>query len=179
MKIMKTLLPAFTLAALSLAGPVTTGEMKHDHADHGEAKMEMAEHAVGDLMLKAAFARATLPNQPVAGAFLSITNVGSEDDVLIGFSSPIAGRGEVHEMKMDGDTMRMRELADGLVIPAGETVELKPGGYHLMFMEIAEPLVEGEMVEGTLEFQNAGSVAIQFAIMGKGAKSMDHSGHGS
>ncbi len=168
---------AAAMAALLIAAPIGfAGDMQHDH---GEAKMEMAEYKVGDLMLKAPFARATLPNQPVAGGFLTISNMGSEDDVLIGFSSPVAGRGEVHEMKMDGDTMKMREMADGLVIPAGETVELKPGGYHLMLMGITEPLVEGEMVEGTLEFQSAGSVSISFAIMGKGAKSMDHSGHGS
>jgi copper(I)-binding protein len=73
----------------------------------------------------------------------------------------------------------MRELADGLVIPAGETVELKPGGFHLMFMELKQPLVEGETVEVSLEFQKAGTVTIPFAIVGKGAKSMDHSGHGS
>ncbi|MEM6713429.1 MAG: copper chaperone PCu(A)C, partial [Pseudomonadota bacterium] len=133
----------------------------------------------GDLMLKAPFARATLPNQPVAGAFLTIANMGTEDDVLIAVSTTIAERGEVHEMAMDGDTMRMRELSDGLVIPAGSSVELKPGGYHLMFMQLNEPLVEGEMVEATLEFQNAGTVTIPFSILGKGARSMDHSGHGS
>ena len=172
----KTLLTLAGLAAFTIAGMTTAGEMKHDHGDH---KMEMAEHKVGDLMLKAPFARATLPNQPVAGAFLTISNMGSEDDVLVAVSSTVSERGEVHEMKMDGDTMKMREMADGLVIPAGETVELKPGGYHLMFMQLNEPLVEGEMVEATLEFQSAGSVTIPFAIMGKGAKSMDHSGHGS
>ena len=176
MNTIKPLLTFAGIAAFTVAGMTTAGEMKHDH---GEAKMDMAEHQVGDLMLKAPFARATLPNQPVAGAFLTISNVGNEDDVLVAVSSPISERGEVHEMKMDGDTMKMRELADGLVIPAGETVELKPGGYHLMFMQLNAPLVEGEMVEMTLEFENSGSITVPFAIMGKGAKSMDHSGHGS
>ncbi len=173
---LKTMLSATTIATIALAGAALAGEMKHDH---GMAKMDMAEHMLGDLALIAPFARETLPNQPVAGAFLTITNNGSEDDTLIGVSSSIAARGEVHEMAMDGDTMKMRELADGLVIPAGETVELKPGGYHLMFMKLNQPLVEGEMIEATLEFQNAGTVTIPFAVMGKGAKSMDHSGHGS
>lgn len=171
---------ALTAAAIGLMGltqPALSGEMKHDH-DMAK-NMDKAEHMLGDLVLTAPFARATLPNQPVAGAFLQVTNNGTEDDVLIAVSSPVSERGEVHEMAMDGDTMRMRELADGLVIPAGETVELKPGGYHLMFMKLKEPLVEGEMVEATLEFQNAGSVTLPFAIMGKAAKSMDHSGHGS
>jgi hypothetical protein len=82
-------------------------------------------------------------------------------------------------MAMEGDTMKMRPLADGLVIPAGATVELQPGGYHLMFMGLNQSLVEGEMIDVTLEFRNAGAVAIPFSILGKGAKSMDHSGHGS
>jgi copper(I)-binding protein len=170
---MKSLLMISVLGAFAVAGMTVAGEMEHDK---DMAAMELTEHSVGDLTLKAPFARATLPNQPVAGAFLTISNMGSEDDVLVGVSSSISERGEVHEMKMDGDTMKMREMEDGLLIPAGETVELKPGGYHLMFMQLNQPLVEGETVEATLEFQNAGSVTIPFAVMGKGAKGM---GHGS
>ncbi len=172
----KVAIVAAAASLIGLNGLAVAGDMKHGD---GMAKMDMAEHMAGDLMLKAPFARATLPNQPVAGAFLTITNTSAEDDVLVAVSSPIAERGEVHEMAMDGDTMRMRELADGLVIPAGETVELKPGGFHLMFMKLNQPLVEGEMIEATLEFEKAGSVTVPFNIMGKGAKSMDHSGHGS
>ena len=173
---LKTTLSAVVITTIALAGAVTAGEMKNDG---GEAKMDMAEHMIGDLALKAPFARATLPNQPVAGGFLTITNTGDEDDVLISVSSSVSERGEVHEMAMDGDTMKMRELADGLVIPAGETVELKPGGYHLMFMKLNQPLVEGKTVEATLMFKNAGAITIPFAIMGKSAKAMDHSGQGS
>ncbi|MCG6885426.1 MAG: copper chaperone PCu(A)C [Silicimonas sp.] len=176
---MKTLRTAlFFAATLTLgAAPFAAAEgMKHAH---DMAASQPMEHQVGDLTLSAAFSRETLPNQPVAGAFLTITNNGSEDDVLIAVSSPLAARGEVHEMAMEGDTMKMRPLADGLVIPAGATVELQPGGYHLMFMGLNQSLVEGEMVDVTLEFRNAGAVAIPFSILGKGAKSMDHSGHGS
>lgn len=176
MKALQSTIAAATVGLLGLVAPAVAGDMKHGD---GMATMEMAGYMVGDLRLKSPFARATLPNQPVAGAFLMITNTGSEDDVLVGVSSPVSERGEIHEMAMDGDTMTMRELADGLVIPAGETVELKPGGYHLMLMELKQPLVEGETVEVSLEFQKAGTVTIPFAIMGKGAKNMDHSGHGS
>lgn len=175
MRFFKSSLAAAMTAVFFVTPFAQAGEMK----EGGMAKMEMSEHQVGDLMLKAPFARATLPNQPVAGAFLTISNMGTEDDVLIAVSSPVSERGEVHEMKMDGDTMKMREMADGLVIPAGETVELKPGGYHLMFMKLNQPLVEGETVEATLEFQNAGSVTLPFAIMAKGAKGMGHGGQGS
>lgn len=167
------------VSALVLVGMSVTGSAGEMNNADSMAKMEMVEQKVGDLMLKTPFSRATLPNQPVAGAFLTISNMGAEDDVLVAVSSSVSERGEVHEMKMDGDTMKMRQMADGLVIPAGETVELKPGGYHLMFMELNQPLVEGETLEATLEFENAGSVTIPFAIMGKGAKAMNHSGQGS
>ncbi|MEM7719175.1 MAG: copper chaperone PCu(A)C [Pseudomonadota bacterium] len=149
------------------------------YAEGSKDAEHMPKHDVGELTLMAPFARATLPNQPVAGGFLTITNNGETDDVLMSVSSAISERGEVHEMAMEGDTMRMRQLADGLVIPAGATVELKPGGYHLMFMKLNQPLVEGEMMDATLMFKNAGSVTLPFTIIGKGAKSMDHSGHGS
>ncbi len=170
---LRTTLAATAIAIATLTTFAIAGDTK---TEDGMAKMHMAEHQAGDLMLKAPFARATLPNQPVAGGFLTITNTGAEDDVLIGVSAPFAERGEIHEMAMEGDTMKMRELADGLVIPAGETVELKPGGYHLMFMKVQHPLVEGEMFEATLEFEKAGVVTVPFSILGKGAKAMDHSG---
>ncbi|MEO1537018.1 MAG: copper chaperone PCu(A)C [Pseudomonadota bacterium] len=173
---LKSLLPLGAIAVVAIAGVTVAGEMTHDSSKAGQ---KVAEHMVGSLTLAAPFARATLPNQPVAGAYLTITNTGSEDDALLSVSAPFAARGEVHEMAMDGDTMRMRQLPDGLVIPAGETVELKPGGYHLMFMQLNEPLIEGETAEATLEFRDAGKVTVPFTILGKGAKSMDHSGHGS
>lgn len=125
---------------------------------------------VGDIMIEGAFSRATLPNQPVAGAFMMLTNVGGGADRLIGGETEIAGRVEIHEMAMSGDVMKMRELADGLEIPAGETVELKPGGYHVMFFDLTGPLKEGEMFEVTLEFAEAGKVTLPVMIMAKGAK---------
>ena len=143
------------------------------------ATSDAMEHKAGDLTLSAAFSRATLPNQPVAGVFLTITNTGAEDDILLAVSSPVAGKGEVHEMAMEGDTMKMRPIADGLVIPAGGSVELKPGGYHVMFTGLNQPLVEGETIDVTFEFRNAGTVTIPVPVLGKGATSMDHSGHGS
>lgn len=124
----------------------------------------------GDLELTGAFSRATLPNAPVAGGFLTITNTGTEDDRLIGAESVAAGHMEVHEMAMEGDVMRMRELADGLPIPAGETVTLKPGGFHIMFMDLQQPLVEGETVPITLEFEKAGKVEVSLMIGAPNAK---------
>lgn len=177
MKMTKSVLAALSALVVLTAPVAFAGDKADDH--DGVAMMDMKEHQVGDLTLKGAFSRATLPNQPVAGGFLTITNTGAEDDRLLSVSSSIAMKGEVHEMAMEGDTMKMRQLADGLVIPAGETVELKPGGFHLMFMKLNDALVEGETIEATLQFENAGSVTIPFAVLGKGAKGMDHAGHGS
>ena len=129
------------------------------------------------LEIAAPFARATLPNQPVGGGFMTLTNTGDTDDRLVAASSPVAGRVEIHEMAMDGDVMRMRELADGLAIPAGETVELKPGGYHVMFMDLAGPLVAGETAEITLTFEQAGDVTLTMPIRARDTKAMDHSAH--
>ncbi|RYH02733.1 DUF1775 domain-containing protein [Salipiger sp. IMCC34102] len=148
----------------------------HGHGSHGEAAAEVT--TLGDLEIATPFARATLPNQPVAGSFMTITNTGAADDVLIAVSSPAAGRMEVHEMAMDGDVMRMRELDGGLPIPAGETVTLAPGGFHVMFMDLAGPLVEGDSVEVTLTFETSGDVSLTVPVTGIDDGAMDHSGHG-
>ncbi len=149
-------------------------------SSHGDdAAMAMGAKAVivGSIEIKSPFVRATLPNQPAGGGFMTLTNIGSEEDRLIAGASEISERVEIHEMKMDGDVMKMRELADGLPVPAGETVELKPGGYHIMFMGLKGPFVEGETVEVQLTFEKAGEVTIQMPVAARDAKDMDHSNH--
>ncbi|MAY86173.1 MAG: hypothetical protein CML02_05565 [Pseudooceanicola sp.] len=162
---------------------VVAGGKGHGHGDGAKADHAMGAVTVGALEIAGGFSRATLPNAPVGGGFMTITNTGATDDRLIGAASSVAGHMEVHEMAMDGDVMRMRELADGLPIPAGETVELKPGGFHIMFMELQEPLVEGEVVTVTLTFETAGEVEVPLMIGKMNAKghdhgSMDHGSHG-
>lgn len=135
--------------------------------------MEMpaaVEVIAGDLTLSGAFTRATLPNAPVAGGFLDIVNNGAVDDRLIAAISPISMVTQIHEMAMDGDVMKMRELADGLVIPAGETVSLKPGGYHVMFMDLTGPLTEGETIKVRLVFEIAGEIDIDMPVGAPSAK---------
>lgn len=157
--------PAFavTLGESAPAMPGIDRLILADHTGH-------AEVTLGDLVLQGAFARATLPNAPVAGGFLSIVNNGSADDRLIAVTSPISAMSQIHEMVMEGDVMQMRELADGLPLPAGQEVVLEPGGYHLMFMDLTGPLVEGEKLPVTLTFEKAGSVEIILDILGPGAK---------
>lgn len=99
-----------------------------------------------------AWVRATVPGQSGTGAFM---NLSAPDGArLVGVSSPVAGVAEVHEMKMEGDIMKMRALPT-LELPAGKTVQLKPGGYHLMLMDLKQPLPKGSSVPLTLRFQNA------------------------
>jgi periplasmic copper chaperone A len=132
----------------------------------------------GPLELNAPFARATLPNAPVAGGFMTIVNTGSEDDRLVAAHSEVARETQIHEMAMEGDVMKMRQLADGLQIPAGETVVLEPGGAHIMFMGLEAAFVEGETVPVTLQFEKAGEVVVDLHVRAAAADSAsDHAGH--
>ncbi|WP_138466952.1 DUF1775 domain-containing protein [Poseidonocella sp. HB161398] len=135
-----------------------------------------AAAVLGDLTVTAPFIRATLPNQPVAGGFLQIANAGTGADRLTGASSPAAGHMEIHEMAMQGDVMVMRELPRGLEIPAGGSVELKPGGYHVMFMDLAQPMAEGATVAVTLEFEKAGAVVLQMPVVARDGGAAGHAG---
>jgi periplasmic copper chaperone A len=102
--------------------------------------------------VKDAWARATVQGQKASGAFMKIT--AKEGATLVAASSPVAGVTEVHEMKMDGDVMKMRALDGGLALPAGKAVELKPGGYHLMLMDLKLPLLKDTTIPLTLTFKD-------------------------
>lgn len=145
------------LALLLLASPVTA--LAQDTDDHATTVV-----IIGDLEITEAFSRATLPNAPVGAGYLTITNTGTTDDTLVSLTSPVAGVTQIHEMKMEGDVMKMTALGDGLVIPAGQSVTLAPGGFHLMFMDLKEPLVEGGKVPLTLTFATAGTIEVQLEI---------------
>jgi copper(I)-binding protein len=123
---------------------------------------------VGALQIEAPWLRATPGGAKVAAGYLRITNVGSEPDRLVSAGMPLAGRGEVHEMAMQNGIMRMRPLAEGLTIEPGKSVELRPGGFHLMFHDLKGALKEGQNVEVTLTFEKAGSVTVTFPVQGLG-----------
>jgi len=136
--------------------------------------------------VKDAWARATVPGQKATGAFMKLT--AKEGSKLVGVSSPVAGVGEVHEMKMDGDVMKMRALAGGLDLPAGKAVELKPGGYHVMLMDLKSTLQKDTTIPLTLVFKDAKGVetktelTVPVSMAAPGAKpvnmpAMDHSKH--
>jgi periplasmic copper chaperone A len=126
---------------------------------------------IGDLVIEAPWVRATPGGAKVAGGYVKVTNTGKEPDRLIGGSLPNSTDVEVHEMAMADNVMKMRRLPDGLEIKPGRSVELKPGGYHLMFMGLSAGLKAGQQVKGTLVFQKAGTVEVEFRVAPIGAQS--------
>jgi copper(I)-binding protein len=136
-----------------------------------KAASEAKTYTAGQLVIEAPWTRVTPGGAQVAGGYLKITNKGAEADRLIGGTLPIAGAVEVHEMAMTDGIMKMRRLEKGLEIKPGQTVELKPGGYHLMFTGLREGLKEGPPVKGTLVFEKAGSVEVEFRVAPIGARS--------
>ena len=132
------------------------------------------------------WARATVQGQRSGGAYMALT--ATEPLTLVGVSSPVAGTTEVHEMKMDGDIMRMRALP-ALELPAGKTVELKPGGLHVMLLDLKAPLSPNSSVPLRLTFRNARGQQSQLDLQvpvataapagAKPAAKDAHAGHGA
>lgn len=132
----------------------------------------------GPLVVRHPWLRATPPGAKIAGGYLAIENTGSEPDRLLAAAADgIAPKVELHRMSMDKGVMRMRPVEGGLEIPPGETVALEPGSWHLMMRGLIQPLKPGESFTGTLTFEKAGIVDIEFKVeaMGAGAATpMDH-----
>ncbi|MGC4025132.1 MAG: copper chaperone PCu(A)C [Mesorhizobium sp.] len=136
------------------------------------------EYKAGAITIHHPWSRATPTGAKVAVGYLTLKNDGSEADRLVSVEAEIAPKSEIHEMSVDlNGVMTMRGLPDGVEIPAGATVELKPGGYHLMFVDITEPVIEGKRFKGSLTFEKAGKVDVEFAVQPMD-KAMDHNAHG-
>jgi len=145
-------------------------------ADMGEvmpdpAKMETGVK-LGDLVLYNAFTRAMPPTARAGGGFVTIVNTGTEDDRLIAAASPAAKFVQLHTMKMDNGVMVMRELENGVELPAGKAVALKPGGMHIMFIDAPEPFKKGSTVDVTLTFEKAGEVTLHLPVGALGSTEM-------
>jgi uncharacterized protein YcnI len=134
-------------------------------------------YTAGNLVIEAPWTRATPPGARVAGGYVKITNNGREADRIVGGSLVGAERVEIHEMAMTDGVMRMRQLGQGLEIKPGETVELKPGGYHVMFMGLGSPIAMGAPLRGTLVFEKAGTVSVEFDVAPIGASGAGGHGH--
>jgi copper(I)-binding protein len=132
----------------------------------------------GDLVISAPWSRATPAGSQVAAGYVAITNKGLSAERLVSFTTDLAGQPEVHEMTNEGGVMKMRPLSKGLVIPAGGTVKLEPGGYHLMLLKLKQPLTAGQRFKATLVFEKAGPVEVEFEVRAIGAgQQKGHGGH--
>lgn len=137
------------------------------------------DYKIGSLEIAHPWTRATPKGAGVGGGYLKITNKGTAPDRLTAVSSDAAGMVEVHEMKMSGSKMEMRPLKGGIEIKPGQTVELKPGGYHVMFMHLKQPFEQGKRIKATLTFEKAGKIEVEFVVdaMGAQAPTMGNHGH--
>lgn len=125
--------------------------------------------ATGIITVEKAWSRATPGGAEVAAGFLTIVNHGDTPDRLVSASTAVAGKTEIHEMKMTDGKMEMRPLPDGISIPAQGTVVLEPAGYHLMLMDLEAPLQKGKTFAGSLTFEHAGTIDVTFHVEGVGA----------
>ena len=159
-----TLRGAFA-AAIALA--MTQAPLAHDYK-------------AGDLAIAHPWSREAPLGAKVAGGYIAVKNNGATPDRLVGANGEIAGKAEIHDMNIDANgVMTMRQLADGVEIPAGGTVELKPGGMHIMFMDLNRVPKDGEKFKGALIFEKAGTVEVEFRVeKPKPGEKADHSAHG-
>lgn len=125
------------------------------------------------LEINGAWIKETPLNHSMTGGYFTIENHGDTVDVLVGVSADFAMKIEIHEMKMEGDVMKMRPLDDGLEIPAGGKVHFKPGGYHLMFMKLKQQMVPMDVHQVTLTFKSSGSVTMPMIVY-KMSQGMSH-----
>lgn len=148
------MLRAFALAALLIAGPSSAG---------------FAQTMPGaPITVERAWARATPGTITTGGAYMTVIDHGTTSDRLIGVSTPIAGKAEVHEMTTDNGVMKMRAV-DGVAIEPGKSLELKPGGYHVMLTDLKQPLKEGDSFPLTVTFEKAGSIPVTVKVGKVGA----------
>jgi copper(I)-binding protein len=128
-----------------------------------------ADYKAGAIVISNPWARAT-PSGATAGAgYFTVTNSGTTPDRLVAATSEAASNADIHEMTMANGVMQMRPLQGGLELKPGETVQLKPGGQHVMMTGLKQPLKQGDHIKGTLTFEKAGKVDIEYDVKAIGA----------
>lgn len=136
-----------------------------------------ADYKIGSLEIITPWSRTTPKGAATAIGYMTIKNTGTAPDRLVGGSADFASGFQLHSMVMEGGVSKMRDL-NGVDIAPGQTIEFKPGGSHVMFVRLKHPLTEGEHVKGTLVFEHAGTVQIEYDVEGIGAQQppqgMDH-----
>ncbi len=134
------------------------------------------EPKAGAIEITQPWSRATPEGAKVAAGYVTLKNNGAEADRLVSATGEIAGKTEIHEMAVDGKgVMTMRQVAEGIEIPPHGTLELKPGGFHIMFLDLKRGVKQGERFKGTLTFEKAGSIDVEFDVRAIGGAA----GHGS
>ena len=161
--------PALRISAAGTQVAQAGGGHDHHHAATGSDTFK-----VGGITVASPWTRATPGSAKVAGGYLKVTNNGTTADKLIGGSTDIAGRVEIHEMATTNGVMKMRPLDAGLEIKPGQSVELSPGGFHMMFMDLKRQLKQGETIKAKLQFEKAGVVEVTFAVNAVGASAPHH-----
>jgi copper(I)-binding protein len=126
------------------------------------------EFMAGDITIEQPWSRATPKGSSVAAGYFVIHNHGASPDKLVGGAADFAAAVSVHQMSSDNGVMRMRELPEGLEIPANGEIKLAPGGYHVMFTGLKRQLKKGESVEASFTFEHAGSVSVTLQVGGVG-----------
>jgi copper(I)-binding protein len=159
---------AVAVLGLTAIPAMTFAQMRMDQGGQS-ATPGSATFKLGDLTVTSPWTRATPGGARIAGGYLKITNNGTTPDRFVGAKSDMTDRVEIHEMSMSDGVMKMRPLPNGIEIKPGETVELKSGGYHLMFMDLKQPLKQGDMLKATLQFEKAGPLDVNFNVNALGA----------
>jgi len=154
-----------SLVSVAIALLLTSG-----HASAGEFK-------IGSVVVENPWARETPKGATIGGGYLAVKNNGAAPDRLLRGSVSVAKGLQIHSTTIDNGVAKMREVTDGVEIKPGETVKFEPGSSHFMFVNLAQPLRAGETVRGTLTFEHAGTIEIEYAVLGMGAKGpeADHS----
>jgi periplasmic copper chaperone A len=152
------------VAALMLAASAAQAQHAGGHHVSGHNSSDQAQVTLGPIGITAPWSRATPASAKVAGGFFILKNQG-EPDTLISVAAPdIAGRVEMHETTLTDGIMRMREKEGGIPLPSNATTAFKPGGLHVMFMDLKHPLKAGERFKADLVFAKAGKVTVEFNV---------------
>lgn len=133
--------------------------------------LAQGDSALGGITVVAAWSRATGPGMSVGAGYMIISNLGAAPDRLLSVSSPVSERVEIHRTSIEDGTVRMRQVADGVMVPAGGTVEFSPGGLHLMLVQLKQSLRAGQSVPLKLVFERAGAITASMSVMPMGAPS--------
>jgi copper(I)-binding protein len=135
-----------------------------------------AEYKAGSIQIDGPWSRATPKGAAIGAGYMTIRNAGTESDRLMSGTADVSADLKLHEMTTEGDVSKMREMKSGIEIKPGELVELKPGSSHVMFVDLKRRLEKGEPIKGTLTFERAGTVTIEYPVQAVWARAMEHGG---